>query len=195
MLAALGQTSPEEWNYAWDYTMGAPDTALWEYPIDREEPPTFDSENGLRLLTTVGHVGLRNKNAADYFSQKATYEVKVKAVETSNYGFRVLCAAGVDGVADGRGLQVTLNGGYVNVLTRTTAIETITGTAPISYDQWHTVRLELNIPANANKVYLDGALVATVVNADLSTNYAKRTWIISQTGDMYVKSVRYRKEA
>ena len=189
--------SPEEeaWSYAWDYTMGAPDTALWGYPIGHGSA-TVEGDEGLHVVCTgvFSYAGLRIKDYAAWFGQKAVYEVEVKVISTSGNGFRIACASGSNGVPDNHGLQVTLNGNYFNVLIGSTEPKTITKTAPATYGEWHKVRLELDTPAGSNKVYLDDALVATIANANLSTRYANSVWCLIQQGDCYVRAVRYRKE-
>lgn len=184
----------EAWSYAWDYTMGTPDKALWDYPIGTGSA-TMDGNEGLHFTSNDSfYAGLRFKNYAAWLGQKAVYEVEVKVISTSKNGFRIVCASGSNGVPDSHGLQVTLNGNYLNVLTRRTNQDVITETAPVTYGEWHKVRLELDIPAGANKVYLDGTLVDTVNNANLSTIYMTSVWCLAQTGDCYVRAVRYRKE-
>ena len=193
MMQALSPAE-EAWSYAWDYTMGAPDTSLWDYPIGTGTVSLIGDE-GLRFNAYgIGYAGLRFKDFATWFGQKAIYEVEVKVISTVNNGFRILCTSGNNGVSDGHGLQVTLNGNYLNVLKGNTKINAITNTAPVTYGEWHKVRLELDTPAGANKVYLDGTLVATVANADLSTLYVSSVWCLMQAGECYVRAVRYRKE-
>lgn len=183
----------EAWSYAWDYTMGAPDTALWGYPIGAGSATM--EEDGLHFTAgSSQYAGLRLKDYATWFGQKAAYEVEVKVILTRGNGFRIVCASGINGVADAHGLQVTLNGNYLNVLTSNSVIANITKTAPLTYGEWHKVRFELDTPAGSNKVYLDGTLVATVANADLSTQSASNVWCLVQSGECYVRAVRYRKE-
>ena len=184
----------DAWSYAWDYTMGAPDTALWDYPIGK---PTaaFEDENGLHITASIStYGGLRFKDYAAWFGQKVVYEVEVKVISTKNNGFRIVCASGSNGVSDNHGLQVTLNGNYLNVLTVSNPLSAITKTALLTYGEWHKVRLELDTTAGFNKVYLDDTLVATVANADLSTQYMNSVWCLIQVGECYVRAVRYRKE-
>lgn len=195
MMQAL---SPEEevWSYQWDYTMGEPDTTLWEYPVGFGTA-SFAGDEGMRLFGSVfsgQHAGLRLKDYTAWFGQKAVYEVEVKVVSARNNGFRIVCASGSNGVSDNHGLHVTLNGNYLNVLTGSMELGTVTKTAPLTYGEWHKVRLELDTHAGSNKVYLDDTLVATIANADISTQYTTSVWCLVQGGDAYVKSVRYRKE-
>lgn len=181
-------------SYAWDYTMGAPDTALWDYPIG-VATTSFDENNGLHITCPyTSYGGLRVKDYAAWLGQKAVYEVEVKVISTERNGLRIVCTSGSNGVSDNHGLQVTLNGNYLNVMTGSTELWTTTKTAPVTYGEWHKVRLELDIHAGSNRVYLDDILVATVNNANLSTNFATSVWCIIQSGECYVKSVRYRKE-
>lgn len=192
-MQALSPTE-EAWSYAWDYTMGAPDTASWDYPIGSGSA-TMEGDEGLRFnVTGFSYAGLRLKDFAAWFGQKAVYEVEVKVISTRHNGFRILCASGSNGVPDNHGLQVTLNRNYLNVLTGSMDIGYITNTAPLTYGEWHKVRLELDTPAVSNKVYLDDTLVATVANADLSTQYMSSVWCLAQIGQCYVRAVRYRKE-
>lgn len=189
-------SAEEAWSYAWDYTMGAPDTALWNYPIGNGSA-TMEGAEGLNLYAeqlTVMHAGLSYKDSSAWLGQKAVYEVEVKVIKASSNGLRIVCSSGSNGVSDEHGLQVTLNGNYFNVLTGSTNIVTITKTAPVTYGEWHKVRLELDTSANSNKVYMDDTLVATVANADLSTIYVSNVWCLIQQGDCYVRAVRYRKE-
>ena len=173
--------------------MGAPDTALWDYPIGNATT-SFDENNGLHMSGSSQYGGLRFKDYAAWFGQKATYEVEVKIISTINNGFRIICASGSNGASDNHGLQVTLNMNYLNVLTGSKESNTITKTALVTYSEWHKVRLELDTPAGYNKVYLDDTLVATVANADLSTKYITNVWCLIQYGECYVRTVRYRKE-
>ena len=183
----------EAWSYAWDYTMGAPDTALWDYPIGTGS--AIMEGDGLHFEATGSrHAGLRIKDSAAWLGQKAIYEVEANVVWDSGNGFRIVCASGSNGASDNHGLQVTLNEGYLNVLTGSTRPSTVTQTVPITYGEWHKVRLELDTPAGTNKVYLDGTLVATVANANLSTTFVSDVWCLAQQGGCYVRAVRYRKE-
>ena len=192
MMQALSPAE-EAWSYAWDYTMGAPDTALWDYPIG-DGSATMEGD-GLHFKAIGSfYAGLRLKDHAAWFGQKAVYEVEVNIFSASGNGLRILCTSGNNGVSDGHGLQVTLNGNYLNVMTTGIGLNNITKTAPVTYGEWHKVRLELDTPSGANKVYLDDALVATVSNASLSTNAASNVWCLIQQGDCYVRAVRYRKE-
>lgn len=193
MMQALSPAE-EAWSYAWDYTMGAPDTALWDYPIGTGTVSLVGDE-GLRFNADgTGYAGLRFKDFATWFGQKAVYEVEVKVISTMGNGFRIVCASGSNGVPDNHGLHVTLNWNYLNVLTGSTGINSFTKTAPVTYGEWHKVRLELDTPAGYNKVYLDDTLVATIANADLSSQYMTSVWVLAQAGNCYVRAVRYRKE-
>lgn len=188
-------SAEESWSYAWDYTMGAPDTTLWDYPIGTGSI-TMAGDEGLYFYSGVNnnYEGLRLKDYAAWFGQKAVYEVEVKVISTRVNGFRIVCVSGRNGISDNHGLQVTLNGNYLNVMTGGMGTNTITKTAPVTYGEWHKVRLELDTPAGSNKVYLDNTLVATIANADLSTKYATSVWHVAQAGECYVRAVRYRKE-
>lgn len=185
----------EAWSYAWDYTMGAPDKALWDYPIGTGSA-TMEGNEGLHFeyLSGTSYAGLRFKDYAAWFGQKAVYEVEVKVISTFLNGFRILCPSGSNGVSDGHGLQVTLNGNYLNVIKGSTHLATITKTAPLTYGEWHKVKFELDTIAGANKVYLDDILVDTVNNANLSTSFVTGVWCLIQNGECYVRAVRYRKE-
>lgn len=187
----------EAWSYEWDYTMGVPDTALWDYLLLGEGSISPAGDAGLYFYATLetnSYAGLRFKDYAAWFGQKAVYEVEVKVISADSNGFRIVCASGSNGVSDNHGLQVTLNGNYLNVLTGSTGSNTITRTAPLTYGEWHKVRFELDTPAGSNKVYLDDTLVATVANANLSNSYVVTVWCLIQQGDCYVRAVRYRKE-
>lgn len=193
MMQALSPAE-EAWSYVWDYTMGEPDTALWDYPIGGATA-YFDENNGLHMTCgTSIYGGLRFKDFAAWFGQKAVYEVEVKVISTEGSGFRIVCASGSNGVSDDHGLHVTLNNKYLNVLKGGMEANATTKTAPLTYGEWHKVRLELDTPAGDNKVYLDDTLVATVANAKLSTYYTKSVWCLIQSGECYVRAVRYRKE-
>lgn len=185
----------EVWSYEWDYTMGAPDTALWDYPVGPGSI-SMAGDDGLHFFCDNLHyyAGLRFKDQAKWFGNKAVYEVEVKVVSTESKGFRIVCTSGSNGVSDNHGLHVTINGNYLNVMTGNTQLDVITQTAPVTYGQWHKVRLVLDTPAGSNKVYLDGTLVATVSNASLSTVYTAYVWCLMQIGESYVRAVRYRKE-
>lgn len=188
--------SPAEdaWSYAWDYTMGAPDTALWDYPVG-DGAVSLVGDDGLYFdATKANYAGLRLKDFAAWLGQKAVYEIEAKVISTNRNGFRILCTSGSNGAYDGRGLQVTINNNYFNVLTGSTDIWVTTKTAPLTYGEWHKARLELDTPAGSNRVYLDDTLVATVANTDLSTQSADKVWCLIQSGDCYVRAVRYRKE-
>lgn len=184
----------EAWSYAWDYTMGAPDKALWDYPIGAGKV-SLAGDEGLHFTASSGqYAGLRFKDYTAWFGEKAVYEVEVKAISPYENGFRIVCASGSNGVSDNHGLQVTLNGNYLNVMKGGTGLTLLTETAPVTYGEWYKVRLELDTPAGANKVFLDDTLVATVSNANLSTVSAERVWCLIQIGECYVRAVRYRKE-
>lgn len=185
----------DAWSYAWDYTMGAPDTALWDYPIGTGSV-SMAGDEGLYFKSgsIEDYEGLRLKDVAAWFGQKAIYEVEVKVILTRGNGFRIVCASGINGVPDGHGLQVTINGNYLNVLKGNHNPNNITKTAPVTYGEWHKVRLKLDTPAGTNKVYLDDTLVATISNEDLSKKYASSVWVLAQAGECYVRAVRYRKE-
>lgn len=194
-LSPAEEEEEEAWSYAWDYTMGSPDTALWDYPIGTGSV-SMSGDDGLYFIgySGNGYGGLRLKDDAAWFGQKATYEVEVKIISTDNNGFRILCVSGSNGVSDNHGLQVTLNENYLNVLTGSTGVSAITKTATVTYGEWHKVRLELDTHTGTNKVYLDDRLVAMIANADLSKQYISRVWSFAQGGHCYVRAVRYRKE-
>ena len=194
MMQALSPAA-EVWSYEWAYTMGAPDTALWDYPIGTGSI-SMAGDDGLYFNSGGGNnfEGLRLKDVAAWFGQQATYEVEVKIISARINGIRIVCVSGSNGVSDNHGLQVTLNGNYLNVLTGSTGVNAITKTAPVTYGEWHKVRLELDTPAGTNKVYLDDTLVATISNEDLSKQYMSSVWVLAQAGECYVRAVRYRKE-
>ena len=194
MMQALSPAE-EAWSYAWDYTMGAPDTALWDYPIGTGTA-YFEGDEGLHLSVAYGgsYTGLRFKDSLAWLGQKAVYEVNVKVISSYTNGFRIMCASGSNGVSNNRGLQVTINSGYLNVLIGGSGLPTISKDAAITYNEWHKVRLEINTGSNENKVYLDDALIAVVSNANLSRSYVTNVWCLAQGGEAYIKSVRYRKE-
>lgn len=188
------QPAEETWSYQWDYTMGAPDTALWDYPIGGG-PASFEGNEGLYFgMSSNAYAGLCFKDYAAWLGQKAVYEVEVKVISTFGNGFRIVCVSGSNGVPDNCGLQVTINSGYLNVVHGGDLLSSITKDATIAYNEWHKVRLELNTGSNENKVYLDDELIDTVTNANLSVQYATNVWCLMQLGEAYVKSVRYRKE-
>lgn len=195
MMMQAPSSAEEAWSYVWDYTMGAPDRALWNYPIGSGSA-TMEGNDGLYVFcdNTHSYAGLIFKDQDKYFGNKAVYEVEVKVVSTKSNGFRIVCTSGSNGVSDNHGLHVTINGNYLNVLTGNTQLSVITQTAPVTYGQWHKVRLVLDTPVGSNKVYLDGTLVATVLNASLSTVYTTSVWCLMQIGESYVRAVRYRKE-
>lgn len=183
---------PEVWDYGWDYTMGAPDTSEWIYP-DGAGTAVYEEDNGLHMTAGAGaHAGLLYTRRESYYSQKSVLEVTVKVVQTNTGAFRIVLTSGNPGASDGKGLHVTVKGGYLNVLRTSVDTGTVTKTTPITYNAWHTVRLELDIPADASKVYLDGRLVDTVTNADLSTSYATKTWCVVQGGECYVRALHAR---
>ena len=101
-------------------------------------------------------------------------------------------------MSDNLGLHVTINGNYLNVLKKDQSPNgLITMDAPVSYNQWHKIRLKINISANANAVYLDDNLITTVTNDDLSTHYVTSCWSLFQSDfpyEGYIRSIRYRKE-
>lgn len=184
--------APETWDYSWQYKDGAPDTSLWEYPVG-DGTAAFDADNGLHLMSGgTQYAGLRYVDMASYLSQQGVLEVNINVARASANGIRIILASGSHGASDNKGLQVTINGNFLNVLRTDAEITSMTNTAPFTYNAWHTVRLEIDIPADANKVYLDGRLVDTVANADLSTQYASSAWCLAQIGECYIRAFRYK---
>lgn len=172
---------------------------LWEYPIGGGYA-AFDI-NGLKMTSPdygFSYAGLRHVNNQNYFGQKATYEVEVMVISVSGHGVRIVLPSGRPGVNDNRGLQVTINGNYLNVLKKDQSpIDLITMDAPVSYNQWHKIRLKINISANNNAVYLDDNLITTVTNDDLSTFHVTSCWSLFQSDppyEGYIRSIRYRNE-
>lgn len=193
--AMMFAPAPDAWDYGWDYTMGAPDTNLWEYPIG-SGTASYDAGNGLCLTYASGasYAGIRLIDRAQYNAQRAVLEVTLRVSLASANGIRIVLTAGSAGVSDGQGIHVTVNGNYLNVLRSTAALTSITGTAAFAYDTWHTVRLELDTPGNASRVYMDGGLVDTITNADLSTISVANTWTLAQDGQYDLRAIRYKKE-
>lgn len=182
------------WDYEWNYTMGAPDAGFWDYPIGGGTA-FFEDVNGLYLnaKATNDYAGIRALNCVDWLSQKAVYEIDVKVIYAAVNGIRIVLASGENGISDERGMQVTLNNDYLNVLTAGQNISEMNRSAVITYNQWHKVRLELDIAANNNCVYLDDNLVCMVESGNLSTQYATNVWLLAQIGEAYVRSIRYKK--
>lgn len=190
--AMLRHDKAIKWDYEWDYTMGSPDTSFWDYPIGGGKA-SF-GEDGL-YLKSVGnsYAGLRALDAGKWLARKATYEIDVKVWETSSNGFRIICASGNAGVPDGKGLQVTINGNYLNVITGNQVLTTISRSEAVTYGEWHKVRLELDVEADDNRIYLDDKLISAIPTSELSTVYAENVWCLAQVAEAYIRSVRYKK--
>lgn len=188
----LAWESAEKWDYGWNYEDGLPDSGLWEYPIGGGTA-TMES-SGLRLTaTSATYSGLRYRDVLNYLGRKAELEISLSVQSTSNNGIRIVLAAGENGASLGYGIQATVNGGYLNVLSGSSSLTTINKTAEFTYNAFHKLLLKTDVDTGDNRIYLDDALVATQTTAQLSTQYASSVWIVAQNGNVLLQSVKYRR--
>lgn len=183
----------EYWDYAWNIGDGFPDSGYWGCPIGGGTATVGEEGLVLKGLSASTYAGLRYISNVYYQSKKAELRVVFKVVSASEHGFRILLAVGENGTSLGRGIQVTVNGGYLNVLSGATSSTAITGTKEISYGEFHEIVLKTDINSDQNEVYLDGVLVKTQKTSDLSTTYASNVWCLAQAGEVVLKSYGYRR--
>lgn len=114
-------------------------------------------------------------------------EVSICVNDTSANGVRMLAGTGKDGT----GIQITINGGYLNVLECGAPLDSISCTANFSYNEYHTVAVGIDYEKNDNRVYLDGQLIRRVDNSSLSNQFAASCWVGIQEGKCKVSSIRH----
>lgn len=189
----LAWESAKKWDYGWDYTMGAPDTALWDYPIGTGTAAMESS--GLRLTATSAsaYSGLRYRDVLNYLGRKAELEIVLSVQSTSGNGIRIILGAGENGASLGYGIQATVNGGYLNVMSGSSSLTTINKTSEFTYNAFHKLLLKTDVDTGDNRIYLDDALVATQTTAQLSTQYVLSVWVLAQNGNVLLQSVKYRR--
>ena len=175
--------------YGWDNSMGLPDSNLWELVASGTTPPSMvDGFLRIHVPSTGGgnHAGLRYKDVTVRDGDNRMLIVKLKPVASYGNGIRVILS---DGLYGNTGLQININGGYLNVLTGNNSTGTINRTATITYNDWHEIKLILR-RTDISQVYLDGTLIAEQTNAQLSQQYAQNTWMLTQQGTCDVESFK-----
>lgn len=117
-------------------------------------------------------------------------EVVIKPISTYQNGIRILAGA-ITNVEQRLGNQVTINGGYLNVLKKGQELNSVTKTLPMVYGQFYTVSVGIDLEKNDNRVYLDGQLVSKIDNADLNNFYSGACWVGPQYGNCIIKRLRH----
>ena len=92
----------------------------------------------------------------------------IEVMRTVNNGLRILAGTGENSI----GNQITINGGYLNIINYGHELSAITKTVPFTYNERHTIAIGIDYGKNDNRVYLDGRLVGQIDNAKLSNMYA-----------------------
>lgn len=172
----------------WEAGDGLPDKSLWEYPVGKGTV-TLRPDGTLSIWGTSNNSGdgYGALRAINFPIRKAMIDVTLQVNSASENGIRIVATNG-DSV---RGNQITINGNYLNVHTKNQALTTPTKTKPFSYSTYHNIVVSIDYEKNDNRVYLDGALITKVDNANLSTTYAGgSTWITAQYGSCYIKSIK-----
>lgn len=202
------------WDVEWEYDSiisELPDTSIWEYPVGtgvvRYQSYGFD-DDGLMLESQYSGYDYAMFRPRDYLARmgkKAILEVDFVAIDTvsGTNGFRLILGEGDSGAASGRGLQCAFRYNYVypvpavpdsylHVMYADAALTVDTDSAYVEPDTLHTVRMELDTVTGVNKIKLDGELIATLANDQLSTTYADKICCMSQKGDIPIRAFRYR---
>lgn len=201
----------ETWDVEWVYNGSMLPSTEWNYPIGGGGYKLSGNQNAVQLYTynpdavdsySQGlYTILRHKNYLSQMSRKAVLEVEVlcRKLYKPSWGTRITLGAGIDGVAQGKALQVTLNITYnpnasycLSVLEGSTSITSTPNTCSVELETWYKIRLELDMINNNNKVFLDDVLIATVDNANLSTASYSNYWEVGQQGIGFVRAIRYR---
>ena len=200
----------EKWDVEWICSTAVPPTATWERITDVGTISFKDTYGpSARMKCTDGTSNdkgpaIRLKDYTSRFGQKCVFEAEIllESVQTDSGGIRlILGGSNSSGAAAGKGIKVTINQNstdgktYMHVLQSTGVISTQRKTAEISLLEWHKIRLTLDMVAGSSTVKLDGKVIATQTNAQLSTMDTNNTWINAKNGTCYVRAIRYRKEA
>lgn len=175
------EPKPLEIIYGWDKSMGLPSNQ-WYYDGAGSKSMTDDGLN-MKTIYAQYHYGLFYLDSTVRDGTDRILIAKIKPITTSNQGIKVLLSNG------SKGIQCTFNGGYLNVLTGSTALSTITMDAIAINDVFHELRLELN-STETSKVYLDGLLIKELLATELSTNSAARTWLDINQGEAIIEEFK-----
>ena len=117
--------------------------------------------------------------------------VTIEVMRTSTNGVRILTCMVVGTGENTIGNQITINGGYLNILNYGHKLNTITKTVPFTYKERHTIAVGIDYGKNDNRVYLDGRLVGQIDNAKLSNNYSGNCWVGVQVGEFRIYEITH----
>ena len=212
LISVNGSTvwESETWDVKWICTGSLPSTSVWERIASPGTLKYIDTYGqAVRMLCTNGTsndqgVALRLKDYTSRFGQQCVFETEIyiESVQTDSGGVRIILGAGnASGTALAKGLKITINQNstdgnvWMHVLQTTDVIGTQKKTALVTLNEWHKIRLSIDTINDSNKVYLDGKLVATLTNSQLSTMDTSNTWLNVKNGTCYVRSLKYRKDA
>ena len=194
------------WDVIWVADGALPPSSVWSYPIGTGKA-LYEEDYGaaMRLYSnsSSSHTGAAVR-LTDYLSQMGQQaileaEICIASSQDNTGGIRIILGENANGAATGRGLKVVINRNsttsttWAHVLSGSEVISTQKNTAEVSLLEWHKIRLELDTINNENKVYLDGTLISTQTNDELSTQDTSNMWIQAYHGSVWVRALRYKK--
>ena len=199
-------TETDSYHATWTCDGTLPSTNKLEYPIGTGKVfVENDYGTAVRLYSSAANnqtgAALRLANYGLRMGQQATLEVEICIASTQDNtgGLRFILGESIDGSISGRGLKVVINKNTttnthnVHVLSANETISTQKNNAEISLLTWHTLKLELDTINNSNKVYLNGTLISTQTNDELSVQDANTVIAQAYHGSCWVRAFRYSK--
>lgn len=207
-LTYLKPPENKQWSVAWEAQYGLPNEYGWAHTTSPGSI-VYGEDHGpaVKLTCTNGTsnqtgCALRLSDYAMRYAQRCALEAEIfiEQVESNTGGVRLILGGGsAAGAVANKGIKVTINHNttddktYVNVLSTTNTIGTQTKTKEISLNEWHTILLELNLVTGINTVSLDGEIISTQTNSQLSTMDTNNTWFNVKNGTCWCRALRYRR--
>lgn len=209
-------TGVEKWDIEWNHeeTLALPSSEWTIKKSSSSDVTVTNTQTSGVICNTIAnanytaYIAFRHDTYTSNLSRRAVLEVELQPQQVywDQRGMRITLGEGVDGIASGRGLNVSIKQGYnesidgqgimrIHVYTGSTSLtdpDVQPKTAIVANNTWHKVRLELDTINNQNKVYLNGELLATVDNADLSTKSAGSWQVEIQKGRGCFRAIRYK---
>lgn len=181
MMAQKGNS--REWDYEWNAADGQiPDK--WLFYGNGQH--SYVEKEYLEISAPVSqYYGLL---IPEHNPDKYSYELEIMVVEAKNNGIRFSHGDSNTVAA----LQFTILYGYLNILKTSTPLTATTRTTPISYNEWHRIKVEYN-REEASSVYLDDVLVITQLREDYSTLYANSARWLAQNGTFLIRALKMKK--
>lgn len=205
-----------DWDVEWNQleTLALPPTSEWTIKKSPSTATVTNTQtsgvlcNTLDTSSDTAYIAFMHSSYTSNLSRRAILEVELQPQQVywDHRGMRITLGEGIDGVASGRGLNVSIKQGYnesidgqgimrIHVYTGSTSLtdpNVQPKTAMVANNTWHKVRLELDTINNQNKVYLNDELLITVDNANLSTKSAGYWQVEIQDGRGCFRAIRYK---